>query len=92
MEDNQKKYLDRVVDIIVRDTRIDYEREGVTLPFSDLYSPYSISMIPYLLSSYSSPSLFSEYCKDTYGLGENEIEYVWRQYTNIIEYTVGNEE
>jgi hypothetical protein len=39
MEDSQKKYLDKVVDLIVRETIIDYEQDVIGTPFSpDRYS------------------------------------------------------
>ncbi len=91
MKDNQKKYLDRVVDLIVRDTRIDYEKEKVYPPFvlfhTHLSSPpshYSFLSYSRILSSNHFLQFFSRYCKDTYGLGEEEIDYVWDQYKGII--------
>jgi hypothetical protein len=32
------------------------------------------------------------YCEDTYGLTENEIEYVWDQYTIIMKDKIRNNE
>ena len=78
MKSNQKKYLDRVTEIIVRETRIDYDMGEIQFPF-----------FPFLLFSSSPASLiyrsfFTKHCKDTYGLGEEETDYVWDQYRDII--------
>ena len=73
------KFLDKVVDQIVRETRIDYD-EG------RLYTPFTLSPIlnllftPLHLPSY----LFSQHCKEVYGLNEDEIDYVWRGYKVVI--------
>jgi len=87
MKDNQKKYLDKVVDLIVRDTVIDYEKEKVYtshLSFSSYYLSIDFyqSLPLYIHNPIS--SLFSKYCKNTYGIVENEIDYVWDQYRVII--------
>ena len=64
------KFLDKVVNQIVSETIMDEER--VYVPFFPYYS----------LSSYRSP--FTKHCKDVYGLNEQEIEYVWEEYREII--------
>jgi hypothetical protein len=80
MKSNQKKYLDKVVGLIVSRIRSPFQS---TLPFSSLhFSPH------FLLSL----NLFSMYCEDTYGLTENEIEYVWDQYTIIMKDKIRNNE
>ena len=99
MKDNQKKYLDRVVDLMVRDTVIGYDDERVRTPFlssslSFRLFPSSLSSIspspPYLLLPSSYP-LFSKYCRNTYGLNDDEIEYVWEEYVQIIKDKIRNE-
>ena len=78
-----KNYLDKVLDQIVRETEIDYVKETVYTPFTSFplfYSPISSS---FLSRSYS-PSLFSRHCKEVYGLNEDEIDYVWKEYKKII--------
>ena len=77
MEDNEKVYLDKVVEFLVRDTIIDYEGKEIKFPFS-LSSSFSSF---YVLPSFS---YFKKYCKDTYGLIDREIEYVWGEYKKII--------
>ena len=74
-----KKYLDKVVGSLVRSTKIDYENDEIHTPFS---SSQFLSYFPPLLFSYS----FTKYCKYTYGLTDDEIEYVWNGYRyNILD-------
>ena len=77
------KFLDKVVDQIVNETTIDYDKEWVYTPFTPFplfYSPISSS---FLSNSYS-PFLLSKHCKNIYGLNEDETEYVWNEYKKII--------
>jgi hypothetical protein len=89
MKDNQKKYLDKVVEILVGETIIDYEQEVVKvsfLPFSSLpllSTPLLSPLSPYLL--------FSKYCKDTYGVVGDEMKNVWYQYRTILKEKIRNE-
>ena len=89
MEDNI--YLDKVVEFLVRGTKIDYDKDEIQFPFfpSHLFHP----LFPPLFSSVLLPSFnsdrfqtldFSDYCKNIYGLTDKEIEYVWNQYRTII--------
>jgi len=64
MENNQKIYLDKVVEFLVKGTKIDYDQKRIQYPFL--------------------PSPFSKYCKNVYGLTEDEVKYVWNQYKDII--------
>ena len=85
------KYVEHIISDLVRDTRIDYEIGRIYFPFS----PHSPLFFPPLLSYSSlplSPISFSKYCKDTFGLTEEEIEYVWDQYRSIIKEKISNRE
>ena len=72
------------MDQLVSETRLDYEK--VYFPFSPpspsfLYSPPSpLSFLSFLIPF----SSFSSHCKEVYGLNEKEIEYVWKEYREII--------
>jgi hypothetical protein len=80
------KFLNKVVDQIVSETRIDYDMEEIQFPFS----PPSLSFLLSLFSFLFSPSLFSNHCKDIYGLNGDEIEYVWKEYKQIIKDKIKN--
>ena len=77
----ENDFLDRIVDGLVEESRIEYVEEIVHLanfsfqlfkgPFASLYS------IP-------ETSPFYQHCMDVYGLTPEEITYVWKEYRNII--------
>jgi hypothetical protein len=74
--DSKKIYLDKVVQFMVDDTFIDYDREEIRLPFfliSFFFFPKPFVFRP-----------FSNYVKDTYGLTEQEVKYVWERYNRIV--------
>jgi len=75
-----KNFLDKVLDQIVYETEIDYDRKVIGNPF-----PFPIVFYPHFsLSSRLIPFSFSDHCRDVYGLNKQEIEYVWEEYRNII--------
>jgi hypothetical protein len=78
-----KKFLDKVIDQIVYETEIDYDRKVIGTPFSSILLPLH-SFIPFLSSS------FLKQCRDVYGLNEQEIEYVWEEYREIIKDIIKN--
>ena len=77
----ENDFLDKIVDGLVEESRIEYVEEIVHLgdfsfqlfkgPFASLYS------IP-------ETSPFYQHCMDVYGLTPEEITYVWREYRNIV--------
>jgi hypothetical protein len=69
------KFLDKVVDQIVRETIIDYGEEIIVSPFH----PFTLSHPP-----------FSDHCRDVYGLNNKETEYVWKEYKQAIKDKVNN--
>jgi len=80
MENN---YLDKVVDQIVSETRIDYDKEKLHTPFPNILSKY---LLIFGLPSY----YFTHHCKEVYGLNEDEVSYVWNEYKNIIKDKIDN--
>jgi hypothetical protein len=82
MKDNQKKYLDKVVDMVVRETRIDYDDQRIYTPFIK-FNNLSLPL-PYTIIYFSQSH-------NTYGIVGDEIEYVWTKYTNIIKDKIDNE-
>jgi hypothetical protein len=76
-----KKYLDKVIGYLVRGTKIDYDKGRIDTLFtvfyhSDFLSPSS--SLPHFFSS------FPKYCKNTFGLTKEEMEYVWNEYRKNI--------
>jgi len=84
---NNKKYLDKVIGSLVRSTKIDYDREEIHFPF--FFHPYPLFYSHFHSHSFS---LFSTYCRDQFGLIDDEIEYVWKEYEDIIKDKIKNGE
>ena len=86
MEDKHKNYLDKVIEFIVRDTKIDFKGKKIFLPFRLRQLPISLlfPLSSFLLLLDLCFLSFSSYCKVTYGLTDQEIEYVWKEYKEII--------
>ncbi len=83
---DNKKYLDKVLGYMVRGTKMDYENEALIFPFPFHPSDFPSSS-PFLIFYHSSSfplSSFTKYCKNTFGLTEEEIKYVFKQYREII--------
>jgi hypothetical protein len=71
------KFLDKVCDQIISETRIIDDKIQPPFPF-----PHFLQTLPLFLLNYSYPPLihFSKHCKNIYGLNKEEIEYVWGKY------------
>ena len=72
-----KRFLNKVLDQIISETRIDYDRKEIVTPLHPIPFSFPFSYLPSSLS-------FSRHCKNVYGLNEQEIEYVWKEYKDII--------
>jgi hypothetical protein len=81
-----KKFLDKVVDQIVSETRIDYEKDTVNFPFLISSFCFSFHYCHSHVFSYSPylPPPFLIHCKDVYSLNDVEVSYVWDKYKQII--------
>ena len=82
------KFLNKVLDQLVRETEIDKNRGVIESPFFSLILVSSFLHLPSFRSSLLLPSFtflsFSDHCKDVYGLNDDEIEYVWKEYRETI--------
>lgn len=87
-----KKYIDKVLDHLVKGTKIDYDNKEVNTPFSRFqiyvinYSSFYLLLNP---PQEPSPSFFT-YCRRIYGLTKDEILYIWKEYRNIINGKIEN--
>ena len=91
--DRKNEYLDKVVEYLVDDTIIDYGRKMISYPslsfsFSFFYVLHSPPYLPPSSLPISSP--FSKFIKGNYGLTNDEIDYVWEEYKNIINDKINN--
>ena len=86
-------YLDKVVDQIVSETTIDYENDRIFTPFSPNSLPVSL-LLSIVKDWNTSPllhRLLRRHCKEIYGLNNDEVDYVWNEYKNIIKDKIDNE-
>ena len=79
-----KKFLHRVIDQIVSETRLDYDKERIYVPFS-LSSSFSFL-------SFGPSFYFFQHCREVYGLNDDEIRYVLKKYMEIIDNKIKNRE
>ena len=85
MENN--KYLNKVIEHLVKGTKLDYEKEIVSNPLSDFVYPffsYSLPFPHFLKHPSSYYYSLTTYCRDYFGLTKEEIGYVWEEYKKII--------
>ena len=80
------KFLDKVCDQIISETRID-DKGLVHTPFFPL--PL---LTPYSLFSRTHPLIFYNHCKGIYSLNEQETEYVWIKYKEGIRTLIDKKE
>lgn len=104
MENKLKRYLDKVIDHMVRGTEIDYENELVKLPFPQKLDSSSTStnfytthytllfVLSHFLPESSFYNSFNNYCVNTFGLTGNEVRYVLDGYGKIIKDKINNGE
>jgi len=80
---DNKKYIDKVIEHLVRSTKIDYEKELIVFP--PLSSPFNSTLL-YITSKNDAkcPNFFSSYCKNTFGLTKEETNYVFIQWREIM--------
>ena len=74
-----KRFLNKVVGQLVRETTIDYDEERFLPPFSipsSWFSPF--------LSHFSPHPSFIIHCREVYGLNKEETGYVWDKYILLI--------
>ena len=90
-----KRFLDKVIDQIVRETEIDNDQGVVTYPFSKFQNSIEIcfkilSHPPLYSKTLPIYRFFGSHCKGIYGLNDEEIDYVWGGYIKIIKDKIMN--
>jgi hypothetical protein len=85
MKKNQKMYIDKIAEMLVEDTHIDFELGYFIYPFlTTLKIP--IGFDGFNNSGYN----FLIYCRDLYGISGGEIIYLWNQYIYLLENKLKN--
>jgi hypothetical protein len=98
MNNKSEKYLDKVVRSLVRSTKINYDTDRITIPFS-IISVSDISTITFdnFIGKKKDNgnlifknTIFPSYCRHVYGLSKDEVSYVWKEYSDIITEKIEN--
>ena len=86
MDEKIKRYLDKVVELLVNDTVIDHEQKLVIYPFIPNKTSQWGMVVPLTYVQYGSPlfHIYIIYCRDVYGLTYEESVYVWEEYKKLI--------
>lgn len=84
------KYLDKVMESLVRGTKIDNENDVVYSPFITL--PKRAFYNHLLTRNYISIHGLFGYLKNTFGLNSDEVLYIWEQYKEIMLEKINNGE
>lgn len=89
-DDRRKNFLDKVVDFLVKDTKVDYDNKKLFFPFtytrslrqnSNNLTPFHI----FLFDTYIPIDGFTEYIEEIYGItSTHHIVYVWEKYKVIM--------
>lgn len=83
MKYDQNIYLKKVVEIIFDSTIIDYDKEKIIPP--DGYPFYFVTSLDHPFTR------FIDYCKDNFGLDDDESMYVWYEYSKMLRSKVWDE-
>jgi hypothetical protein len=76
------KFLDKVLDQLVRETRLSDDEVEIISPFLFSISYLRPNINPYV--SIRIPWSVKYHCQDVYGLNDDEVKYVWKEYKRII--------
>ena len=89
--DKQQKFLEKIVDHMVKGSTIDHVEEEIRYPGAK-FTPltYKEKRKPYAyielsdLSTLGGAGLFNRYCEEIFGLTEEETKYVWKKWFRIM--------
>jgi hypothetical protein len=87
---NKERYINFIVDNLVKRTEIDYDKEVISFPFTwgakELYPFNAFKPYRYINPEPGSESVppFDRYCRDTYGVKDEELQNIWGRYMKIL--------
>jgi hypothetical protein len=99
-DDRKIKYLDKVVDFLVKDTKVDYEERELFFPFTQKIATRrnTDNSTPFHKILFHKDSIiplggFMEYIEEMYGITYiKDVSYVWGKYKDVMRYNVfGND-
>ena len=80
----KEKYYNFIIDDLVRNTEMDYEKEEILPPFYFFNPPSFHFFANSILHSYSIPVTFTKHVTELYGVRDEEVDFIWDLYRNII--------
>ena len=86
----KEKYINYVVDDLVKNTEIDHDQETIKFPF--YYFSFLFHTHPFFssLPALSYLIFFSKHAIERYGVHDEEMEIIWNQYREKILTIIGN--
>ena len=84
--DKKERYINFIVDDMIKKTDIDYEQGKIKYPFS---SSFSFFFFPFHLPSYLITSI-SKYVIERYGIHDNDVDIIWKLYKGKIKELIDN--
>jgi len=89
----KEKYINFIVEDLIKKTEIDYGQERINFPFPSsflLSLSFSFHHLPLTPTSLF-PSSFSKYIRERYGVRDEEVQTIWGQYRNKVVSLINNE-
>jgi hypothetical protein len=81
-----EKYHQYVIDDLVKDTRIDYDKEKIYLPFRVSSTSFSSSSTSFsFFHLFLLPLPFYSYVEGKYGLKDDGVQNIWDQYKQRVQ-------
>ena len=87
--DKKEKYINFIVDDMIKKTDIDYDREKIKYPPTPTY-PYSFSFFFSLLLLSRPLPPFSKHVIERYGIHDNDVDNTWEIYKGKIKELIDN--
>jgi hypothetical protein len=85
-----EKYINYVVNDLVKNTEIDYEKRKIIFPFN-LHLRFHFKSTIFIKPNPTNSLDFKYYTVKTYGSHDEEIEDIWNLYKQRIEILISNE-
>ena len=84
--DKKEKYINYIVEDMIKNTEIDYDREKIKYPFSSSFYLFRFILYPH------SPffSNFSKYITERYGIHDEDVDIIWKLYKGKIKEVIDN--
>ena len=87
----KEKYINYIVEDMIKNTEIDYDREKIKYSSTFLHFPFILFPFYYFLLLFSSPlPSFSKHVIERYGIHDNDVDIIWKLYKGKIKEVIDN--